>query len=215
MNCELRAAREDVERLAKLAERERIARDLHDVLGHTLSVIVLKSELAAKLSDSDATRAATEIRDVERIARESLSDLREALAGYRAAGVAAEIERARSVLTAAGVRFEMRRWRRPPHAPHGKRAGTRYPRSGDQRRAPCRRNVRAGSHLAADSLGCRFEIADDGRGLGANEGLGLRGMRERVEALGGTFVRESASAPEGRESKAGTRLVLTLPATAH
>lgn len=106
MSAALRTERENLERVAKLAERERIARDLHDVLGHTLSVIVLKSELAAKLADSDITRAASEIREVESIGRESLGELREALAGYRAAGIAADIERARAALTAGGVRFE-------------------------------------------------------------------------------------------------------------
>ena len=106
LNASLRTARDDVERLAKVAERERIARDLHDVLGHTLSVIVLKSELATRLAGHDAARAVAEIADVERIARESLSELREAIAGYRAAGIAAEVRRACGVLATAGVAVE-------------------------------------------------------------------------------------------------------------
>jgi hypothetical protein len=80
---ELRVAREAVEEMARIAERERIGRDLHDLLGHTLSVIVLKSELASKLADRDITRAVAEIRDVERISRETLSEVRKAVQGYR------------------------------------------------------------------------------------------------------------------------------------
>ncbi|MGH9421817.1 MAG: sensor histidine kinase, partial [Thermoanaerobaculia bacterium] len=83
-NTRLRMAHEEIEHLAKVAERERIARDLHDVLGHTLSLIILKSELASKLADRDPSRAREEIRDVERISREALSEVRQAVRGYRA-----------------------------------------------------------------------------------------------------------------------------------
>ena len=84
-------AHEEIAHLAKLAERERIARDLHDVLGHTLSVVVLKSELAGKLMDRDPDRARREIGEVEQIARKALGDVREAISGYRSGGLAAEI----------------------------------------------------------------------------------------------------------------------------
>lgn len=201
MNAELRTARDNVERLAKLAERERIARDLHDVLGHTLSVIVLKSELAAKLAGSNITRAAQEIREVESIARESLGELREALAGYRAAGIAAEIERARGVLAAAGVRFEcdVANVRLAPRTEGVLALAIREAVTNVVRHAGasmCRINI------AADATGCRFEIYDDGSGAAGNEGLGLTGMRERVEELGGMFSREAAN---------GTRLIVMLP----
>ncbi len=201
MNEQLRAAGEDVERLAKLAERERIARDLHDVLGHTLSVIILKSELAAKLAASDVARAAVEIREVERIARESLTELREALAGYRAAGIAAEIERARSVLGAAGVRFECEvdDVRLPPRTEGVLALAIREAVTNVVRHAgasTCR------LYIGSESNECRFEISDDGLGTRSVDGLGLTGMRERIEAIGGTFAREAAG---------GTRLVVTLP----
>src|ERR1035437_8279603 len=81
------AAHAQSEHLAKVAERERIARDLHDLLGHTLSLIVLKSELASRLSATQPERAAEEIRDVERISREALSQVRAAVRGYRSAGL--------------------------------------------------------------------------------------------------------------------------------
>src|SRR5580698_412047 len=103
MNCQLRKANEEIEQLAKVAERERIARDLHDVLGHTLSVITLKAELAGRLMKADPDRAAGEIAEVESLARTALAEVREAIGGYRARGLAAEIESARRALDAAGV----------------------------------------------------------------------------------------------------------------
>ncbi|MEA3082301.1 MAG: two-component system, NarL family, sensor histidine kinase DesK, partial [Sphingomonadales bacterium] len=103
MNGKLRMAQEEIEELAAVAERERIARDLHDVLGHTLSVIVLKAELAGKLMERDAKRAAAEIADVEATARTALAEVREAIGGYRAKGLGAELELARKTLDAAGV----------------------------------------------------------------------------------------------------------------
>jgi two-component system sensor histidine kinase DesK len=197
----LRLAQEEVERLAKVAERERIARDLHDVLGHTMSVVVLKAELAAKLVDRDAERAKAEIRDVERIAREALAEIRETIRGYRTEGLAAELDRARRTLDTVGVALEC--------------DGAPAPLD------PARENVLAlvvreavtnvvrHAHasvcrigLSREGVAVRLEIADDGRGAGAAEGNGLRGMRERVEALGGSLRLEGG---------AGTRLTITLP----
>ncbi len=94
----LRLAQEENLALAAVAERERIARDLHDVLGHTLSVIVLKAELAGRLIERDPRRAAQEIADVEKTARTALSEVREAIGGYRSQGLPAEMELARSTL---------------------------------------------------------------------------------------------------------------------
>ena len=105
-NYRLGLAQEEIAQLAKGAERERIARDLHDVLGHTLSVVVLKSELAGKLMQQDPGRAQKEIGEVEQIARKALSDVREAIRGYRSEGLVAEIERARTTLDAAGVSLD-------------------------------------------------------------------------------------------------------------
>lgn len=101
-DAQLAAAHAEQERLAAEAERERIARDLHDLLGHTLSVIVLKSELAGKLAGRDPARAAEEIREVERISREALGEVRAAVSGYRGSGLSAELARAKVALDAAG-----------------------------------------------------------------------------------------------------------------
>jgi two-component system sensor histidine kinase DesK len=201
LNADLRVAHDEVERMAQVAERERIARDLHDVLGHTLSVIVLKSELASRLAERDVPRAIAEIADVERIARESLSELREAIAGYRAAGIEAEVQRARGVLATAGVAVECELGdvRFPPKYEGVVTLAIREAVTNIVRHAgasTCR------LLLAQTPNECRFEIADDGRGGASLEGSGLTGMRERVEALGGTVVRDVAN---------GTRLTLTLP----
>src|SRR5258708_13782744 len=102
-------AQDEIEHLAKAAERERIARDLHDVLGHTLSLIILKSELASKLADKDPERAIEEIRDVERISREALAEVRQAVKGYRSSGLDNEFRHAGETLRTAGIRGEARR----------------------------------------------------------------------------------------------------------
>src|SRR6476646_2760984 len=96
------AAHAQSEHLAKVAERERIARDLHDVLGHTLSLIVLKAELASKLAERDPARAAKEIRDVESVSRAALKEVRETIRGYRPS-LAEELARARTLLETAQI----------------------------------------------------------------------------------------------------------------
>ena len=102
-NRELLAAREELARSAVAEERLRISRDLHDVLGHDLSLIALKSELARRLLPDDPSRAAGEIADVERTAREALRAVRETVSGYRQPTLAAELAGAREALSAAGI----------------------------------------------------------------------------------------------------------------
>ncbi|MCG8456198.1 MAG: histidine kinase, partial [Holophagales bacterium] len=102
-NAELRRSREEVERIAAMAERERIGRDLHDLLGHTLSLISLKAQLARKLADRGDPRAAGEIAEVERISREALRQVREAVAGFRRVGLRGELANARLACEAMGI----------------------------------------------------------------------------------------------------------------
>ncbi len=102
-NRALVAARHELARMAVTEERTRIARDLHDTLGHSLSVIALKSELAGRLVDDDPARARAEMEDVQRVARESLSAVRETIGGYRQLSLATELAGARSALAAAGI----------------------------------------------------------------------------------------------------------------
>jgi two-component system sensor histidine kinase DesK len=180
------AAQGEAEHLAKVAERERIARDLHDLLGHTLSVIILKSELASRLTPTDPARAAEEIRDVERISREALAQVRHAVRGYRSAGIESELKEARGALEAAGIQVETA-LDPPKLSPTHEAVFALALREGvtnvvrHSRASTCRLS------LARKGDYCELEIADNGRGGALDEGSGLRGMRERVEALGGAL----------------------------
>ncbi|MDX6364168.1 MAG: two-component system, NarL family, sensor histidine kinase DesK [Streptomyces sp.] len=100
---ELREAREELARRAVEKERLRFSRDLHDLLGHTLSVIVVKSEAARRLAHRDLTAALVQITDIESVGRQALTEIREAVTGYREGSLATELDRARSALSAAGV----------------------------------------------------------------------------------------------------------------
>ena len=201
-NKKLLRAQEEIEHLAKVAERERIARDLHDVLGHTLSVITLKSELAGKLMDRDPQRAGQEIREVEEISRQALTEVRDAIRGYRAQGLAAELAHAKSTLETAGltVQCDAATTVKLPAIQESvlslavREAVTNVVRHAQAHHCRMRLEQRNES--------CRLEIQDDGLGGNGTEGNGLRGMRERVEMLGGTIE---------RITKSGTTLTITLP----
>ncbi|MGC2160868.1 MAG: sensor histidine kinase [Silvibacterium sp.] len=201
-NSKLQLAHEEIEQLAKVAERERIARDLHDVLGHTLSVVVLKSELAGRLIPGDPARAASEIADVEQIARKALSEVREAIRGYRTEGLAAEIKRAHSTLDAAGVTLICDE--KPPALNPTdetvmslvlREAVTNVVRHAQASQCIMRFATRDGKTALV--------VEDNGRGGAREEGNGLRGMRERIEGLGGHFAIDGTH---------GTRLTIELPA---
>ncbi len=203
MYYRLKKANEEIEHLAKVAERERIARDLHDVLGHTLSVIILKSELAGKLIDRDPQRAKAEMADVEKTSREALAEVRVTIRGYRGYSLEAELKQACATLETAGVKVKsessdvlLSPVQESVVALVVREAVTNVVRHAGARNCVLRLTPVNGS--------CRFEIHDDGRGGGATEGNGLRGMRERIEALGGTLQ---------RETKSGTRLTIEFPIT--
>ncbi|MER5192939.1 histidine kinase [Streptomyces sp. NPDC002884] len=111
---ELRAAREELARRAVEEERLRFSRDLHDLLGHTLSVIVVKSEAARRLAPRDMDAALSQVTDIEAVGRQALTEIREAVTGYREGSLAGELDRARSALTAAGVEPSVSRSGPPP-----------------------------------------------------------------------------------------------------
>jgi len=202
MNRRLRKANEEIEHLAKVAERERIARDLHDVLGHTLSVITLKSELAGKLIDRDPERAGKEIREVEEISRQALSEVRDAIRGYRAKGLVAEIALAKSTLETAGLMVQCDAASSLQLPAMQESVLSLAVREGVTNVVRHSRASKCRLHLEQQNGSCRLEIQDDGLGSSNGEGNGLRGMRERVEMLGGKFERRSSS---------GTTLTITLP----
>jgi len=200
-NLKLNLAHEQIIHLSKVAERERIARDLHDVLGHTLSVVVLKSELAGKLMDRDPARARHEIVEVEQIARKALTDVREAIRGYRSEGLVAEIARAQKTLDAAGVTLEC--GAKPPHlAPAEETVLSLIVREAVTNIVRHAQASRCRLEFAANGAGTALVVEDDGRGGIREEGNGLRGMRERVESMGGQFRIDSAQ---------GTRLLIEIP----
>lgn len=199
-NARLRRARAEVEYLAAVAERERIARDLHDVLGHTLSLVVVKAQLAARLADRDAARAAGEMRDVERVARAALAEVRETIRGYHPR-LADEVARAGVLLDTAGVRADLALEDAARLGLDGAReealalalreAVTNVVRHADARHCTTR--------LSAVDGAVVLVVEDDGRGmLGAPEGGGLRGMRDRVEVLGGGVLHVPRAGGRGR-----------------
>lgn len=180
----LRLSQAEVRQLAAVAERERIARDLHDLLGHSLSVITIKAELAAKLAEADDPRATQEIREVERISRDSLRQVREAVSGFRRAGLEGEIANARLACEAASVRFtgdvpelELSPEHEAVFAMVLREAITNVIRHAGA--SLCEMEIeRRGDEVV-------MRIHDDGRGGELSPGSGLNGMRERLEAVGG------------------------------
>jgi two-component system sensor histidine kinase DesK len=181
-NRALSEARAEVARLAMESERSRIARDLHDLLGHSLTTITVKSALANRLAGADPERAATEMREVEALSRQSLADVRAAVSSYREVTLAGELASGRELLRAARIDGDL------PGSVDGVRADLHelfgwVVREGLTNVVRHSRARRCQVLLGSDTI----EIRDDGVGLVANDpGGGLTGLRERVAAAGGT-----------------------------
>ncbi|GAA4628354.1 sensor histidine kinase [Actinoallomurus vinaceus] len=204
---ELREAREELARTAVSEERLRFARDLHDLLGHTLSVMVVKAQAARKLAARDAELTARQAADIEEIGRDALRQVRLAVSGYRGRGLAAEIDGARTALRDAGITATVRQ------------EGTPLPEEAD---ALLGWAVREGvtnviRHSGAETCeiavvrqdgAAVLSVRDDGRGApapsGTSQGNGLRGLVERISGSEGRL--EAGPADGG-----GYRLTITLP----
>jgi two-component system, NarL family, sensor histidine kinase DesK len=196
---ELRAAREEIARLAVMTERLRIARDLHDLLGHNLSLIALKSELAGRLLSRAPERAAIEIGDVEHVARTTLEEVRLAVANYRQPTLANELHAASEILAAAGIIYN--------YQDNESNAGALPTpletvlswtvREGVTNVIRHSHAQQCTIHVTRDKQSAGVEVIDDGQrpvvqtfvtdaaGNTVSNGNGLRGLKERVGALGG------------------------------
>lgn len=206
-NAEMKLTQDEVKRLARMAERERIGRDLHDLLGHTLSLIAIKSELAGKLLSRDASAAAAQIADIESIARKALGEVREAVTGIRATGFAAELAAARLSLLSAGVSLDSKVEQMPELAADIESALAMSLREAVTNVVRHAQADRVEVELESSPRAVLLQISDDGRGATIAPGNGLTGMRERVEKLGGQLSIDSAQG-------VGTRLRIWLPMVA-
>ncbi|MET9694014.1 sensor histidine kinase [Streptomyces sp. NPDC006514] len=205
---ELREARATVAQLAANEERLRMARDLHDLLGHSLSLITLKSELAGRMLPGQPEAAAQQVADIEQVSRQALVDVREAVSGYRRPTLPGELAGARTALAAAGVLADLPA---PPadDLPEAaesalawslREAVTNVVRHSGAKR--CRVTLRTSQTLDGPVL--ELTVTDDGTSGGqGSPGNGLTGLTERLEALGGTL----SAGPTGRTGFALTARV--------
>lgn len=199
-----RALRLDAE-LAAVRERERIARDLHDVLGHTLTTIAVKSDLAGRLMESDLDAARREIADIRDASRATLRDVRAAVSGMNATTLQAEINRAGAALGSAGVTLSVT-GAAPDLEPAADTALGLALREAATNIIRHSRASTARLTLGRQNGAARVMLEDDGGGGAPVEGEGLTGLRRRLEALGGRLQ-------TGR-GEAGVRLIAEAPESA-
>ena len=203
--AELRAAREELARLAVSEERLRFARDIHDLLGHSLSVIVLKAELLTRVLPNDASpRVRQEVTEIESVARGALREVREAVAGYRKASLATELGGAAAAVEAAGIDYQ-----------RVQQGGVITPQTEEVLAWAVREGVtNVIRHSSASRCSIRVErenghiildVVDDGTGGRDSAGNGLRGVAERAAGIGGAL--EAGPLPHE-----GFRMRVTVPA---
>jgi two-component system, NarL family, sensor histidine kinase DesK len=204
---QLRATRAELARTAVAEERLRISRDLHDLLGHSLSVIAVKAELARRTLPADPERAGREIAEVEATARRALHEVRDAVSGYRVPSLAVELVSARRAVTAAGVRCLVdapEEWTLPPEvdallAWAAREGATNVVRHSGATRCDIRLTIGAGE--------AALELSNDGPSVREDvpgRGNGLAGLAERVGGLGGELT-------AGVRGAGGYRLRVSVP----
>ncbi|WP_414830311.1 sensor histidine kinase [Alteromonas sp. H39] len=200
-NTQLKLTQDEVKRLATTAERERIARDLHDLIGHTFSMLTMKAQLAQKLFDHDTDKARQEIAELEQISRRALTEVREAVTGYRQKDLATELANAKTLLNSVEVDFD---YTIPDST---------LPANIDTTLGFIVREAITNLVKHANATRCQItlneadriltmHIADNGSSKAGPEGNGLKGMRERLAPLGGKLT---------LNSKQGFNIILTVP----
>ncbi|MGY0062299.1 sensor histidine kinase [Streptomyces sp. LZ34] len=219
--AELRATRQELARTAVEKERLRFSRDLHDLLGHTMSVVVVKAEAVRRLAPRDLDAALGQAADIEAVGRQALTEIREAVTGYREGSLATELDRARSLLDASGIDSVVRR-SGPPLPPQAEALLGWVVREGVTNVVRHSRASRCEIEVLQEADQVRLEIVDDGNGVGSRSagtavsadtagsagtavgGTGLKGLAERLAAAGGSLE----AGPAGRR---GFRLAAALP----
>jgi two-component system, NarL family, sensor histidine kinase DesK len=198
----LRVQNARIEHLATLTERERISRDLHDLLGHTLTGIIVRSQLAQRLAQGDVEAGVAEMAHVETAAREALAQVRTTVTGWRQIDLDDEIATSQAALAAADVALTVEREPGLTLAPTVASALGLALREAVTNVVRHANATRCTVTLRTDDDQVVLEIADDGVGGAAPEGNGLTGMRERITALGGVVT---------RKARGGTALTVAVP----
>jgi two-component system sensor histidine kinase DesK len=205
-NEQLGRARAELARMAVAEERERFARDLHDLLGHSLSVIALKAELAGRLLPERAAEAADEIAELETVARGALSEVRDAVSGYRQPTLDGELAGARVALSAAGIETEV--VRQPTVLDPGVEGLLAWAvREGATNVIRHSRARHCTLTISSNLVDAEVEVVDDGVGaqsVNGSAGHGLEGLSERARRLDGQVA--AGARPGG-----GYRLAVTVP----
>ncbi|MBY8877835.1 sensor histidine kinase [Streptomyces sp. PLK6-54] len=212
--AQLKATRQELARSAVAQERLRFSRDLHDLLGHTLSVIVVKAEAARRLAPRDMDAALVQVADIEGVGRQALTEIREAVTGYREGSLSTELDRARSALTAADIEVVVKE-SGPPLPPHTEALLGWVVREGVTNVVRHSGATQAGIELATSGGRARLVISDNGSparraaaaggtAVQTRVGTGLRGLTERLAAAGGSLE-------YGPEASGGFRVTAALP----
>jgi two-component system sensor histidine kinase DesK len=203
---QLRKAREELAVAAVAAERLRFSRDLHDLLGHSLSLIVVKAEVVRRLADRDPGAAAREAADIEAVGRQALVEVREAVTGYRQRPLADELDGARTALAGAGIEPTVRLSAGPLDARSDALLGWAV-REGTTNAIRHSGATRCAIDIRRDGDLVVLTVTDDGTGPAGDDGggTGLRGLAERLADAGGTVTAGH------REDARGFRLAVTVP----
>jgi two-component system sensor histidine kinase DesK len=207
-NADLHATRAELADLAVAADRERLMRELHDLLARTLSLIAVKAELASRLSAKGESAAAAELSDVQRLARQAVRDVRDAVTGSHSPNLEAELVAAEIALRTAGIQLEIER----EHVPVDPAQQSTL--AWAVREAVTNVVKHSGAHtcrirLETDAGSALLEVDDDGRGaLAGGSGAGLKGLADRVRGAGGALE-------VGSIDPRGFRLCVRLGGSAH